>query len=343
MGSAQRTEVTPSVIRGESPTGQVLIDTVSMSMPIRAVEMIVGTVSGWTLTQEQQVAAFQKFLNFLFGESVFEVPEKIKGGRNFFDHSLPFDNNGGFIAWGGNNKVRDYDGETQREVEERLQVYITGDGCMRVPDWNRVAKKLEKLEARLTRLDIAFDSHDGAYTVDDCKNWWLDGLFNGQGRPPKSKFIDDMGSKEGRTFYVGKRENGKMLRCYEKGKQLGDPNSPWVRFECELHANDRVIPISALCNPAAYLAGCYRALEFISSVIERIKTARLKLDIQFAKLMRIARTQYGKLLHFANRYVGLSEEQVFVDLVNCDGFPDRLNWVVKSQIGDYESCSMLAA
>lgn len=42
----------------------------------------------------------------------------------------------------------------------------------------------------------------------------------------------------GRTFYVGRRENGKLLRVYEKGKQLGAENSPWVRIELELHNKD---------------------------------------------------------------------------------------------------------
>jgi phage replication initiation protein len=343
MGSVQRAEQTPSVIRGESPTGEVLIDTVSVTMPVRAVEAIVGTVCGWTQSNEQIIAAMQKFLNFLFGEKVFVVPDKLKGGRNFFDHSLPFDNGAGFIAWGGNNKVMSREGDEVREVEPRLQIYVSGDGCCRVPDWSRVSKKLEKCEARITRVDVAFDSHDGAFTVDDCIRWYREGLFTGQGRPPKAKYIDDFGSKEGRTFYVGKRENGKMFRGYEKGKQLGDPESPWVRFECEIHANDRTIPLDILSSPAAYLAGSYRALNFISGVIERIKTARLKLDIQFAKLMRIARTQYGKLLHFANRWVGLSEDQIFIDLCNVEGFPDRLKWVVKSQFEDYKSCITLAA
>ncbi len=46
----------------------------------------------------------------------------------------------------------------------------------------------------------------------------------------------------GRTLYIGKRENGKMLRIYEKGKHLGNPVSSWVSVELELKGKNRIIP-----------------------------------------------------------------------------------------------------
>lgn len=316
---------TPTVIRGESPAGEFLVDTFSATFPVSALERVAGDVSRWTASDDEVVERFQFFVDWLFGTGVFTVEPKVKGGRNFFDNSVAFDGKA-FIAWGGNNKVRDYDGSVSRFVDERAQIYMTGEACLMVTDWPRVAAKLEQVEARLTRVDLAFDDHEGVHNVDQCRSMFLAGEFTGQGRPPKAQYIDDFGSGDGRTFYVGNRTNGKVLRCYEKGKQLGDPNSPWVRWEVEMHNRDRELPFDMLVNPASYLAGSYPALSFLSRVAEVIRTARERLAIQYEKLRRIARTQYGKLFNFAHQVMGLRMEQIFYEFCNPDGFPDRLAW-----------------
>ncbi len=41
----------------------------------------------------------------------------------------------------------------------------------------------------------------------------------------------------GRVF----ASSAKMLRVYEKGIQLGDLGSPWVRYEVQLGSRDRVV------------------------------------------------------------------------------------------------------
>ncbi len=322
---------TPSVIRGESPAGEVRIDTLSFTLLKSKLEMIVGSVSGWTQTSEEMLFSFQKFLNFVFGAHVFKVGTEIKGGRNFFNHSIQLENKAGFIAFGGNNKVMDFDGETTRVVEERVQVYLPGEGCMQVPDWRRVHDRLKKLDARITRVDPCFDDHEGATNIQQIRAWFTGGLFEGQGRPPKAKFIDDCGSDKGCTFYVGSRENGKQYRGYEKGKQLGDPLSPWIRHEVEIHATDREIPLAILVEPGKFLAGTYNALAWISTIAEKIKTARLKLDIQYLKLRKIMRTQYGKLLNFAYHNITQDFEALFYEFLNPVGFPDRLKWAAAPQ------------
>ncbi|MDR0848010.1 MAG: replication initiation factor domain-containing protein [Propionibacteriaceae bacterium] len=42
------------------------------------------------------------------------------------------------------------------------------------------------------------------------------------------------GHPKGCTLYVGSRKSAIFLRCYEKGKQLGDPVSDWVRVELQV-------------------------------------------------------------------------------------------------------------
>lgn len=91
------------------------------------------------------------------------------------------------------------------------------------------------------------------------------GGFNGShGRLPKPKLLDDFDTGDGKTFYVGQRKNDKLLRVYEKGKQLGDPNSPWVRWELELHNAAYVIHPVTILYPGLYLAGAYPCLNWIS-------------------------------------------------------------------------------
>lgn len=342
---ADSSDFTPTVIRGESlhevPRGEFLVDTFSVTFPVSSMERVTGDVSPWVVSDDDISDRMQAFVNHLFGAGIFTVSDKVSGGRNFFESAITFDGKA-FIAWGGNNKVRDYDGGVSRLVEERAQLYMTGEACAMIKNWDALPSRLADLGARLTRVDLAFDDHDGIHNVDLCREKFLSGEFKGQGRPPKASYIDDFGSGDGRTFYVGRRENGKLLRCYDKGKQLGDPNSPWVRWECELHNRDRELPLDMLTNPAEYLAGAYPALSFLSKVAHVIRTAREKVSIQYDKLRRIARTQYGKLINFAHQVMGLRPDQIFYEFCNPKGFPDRLVWsgspgVIANDVGGFES------
>jgi phage replication initiation protein len=119
-----------------------------------------------------------------------------------------------------------YGGESQKGS---IHVEINAQGCAAVVHWEEIAEWGEKRNAVITRLDLAHDDFTGdEITVGVGLDWYREGRFNQSGRPPKAKLIDDLGSGEGRTFYVGNRKSGKYLRIYEKGKQLGDPSSPWL-------------------------------------------------------------------------------------------------------------------
>ena len=127
---------------------------------------------------------------------------------------------------------------------------------------------------------------------------------------------------KGRTFYVGVRENGKLLRVYEKGKQLGEKDSPWVRWEVELHNEDRVIPWDVLIAPGRYVAGSYPALSWVQADVCRIKTLRKTDGITYDRLVRHARQSVGKLVHTMVEREGSAEAAVA--LVRREGTPERL-------------------
>jgi phage replication initiation protein len=124
--------------------------------------------------------------------------------------------------------------------------------------------------------------------------------------------------------YIGARENGKLTRIYEKGKQLGDITSPWTRIELELHNKSRVIPLDALIRPAAYLAGAFPCLRYLSVEQCKIKTIGKAAKTAYTKAVEVARNQYGKLVNLMVQVHGGDALAVVRDLVR-EGLPGRLD------------------
>ncbi len=114
-----------------------------------------------------------------------------------------------------------------------------------------------------------------------------------------------------------------MCRVYEKGKQLGDPQSKWIRAEVEIHAKDRVIPWDAVTEPPRYLAGSYPFFAFLSLEAERIRTIKRGTEISISAVASWMKLAAGKsvnvlLEHFEGDYAAL------VEAVRRDGIPKRL-------------------
>jgi phage replication initiation protein len=219
----------------------------------------------------------------------------------------------GSLAWGG---------ESQKG---RMMLQLTGAGCGVVKSWGRLRKFLSALDARLTRLDLAIDFMNGEYTVDDAVQMLEDGMFNGGGRAPSSSVAGDwIDQVLGRTLYVGKAQNGKMLRVYEKGRQLGNLASDWVRFEVQLGNRDRVIPLEAMTQCNTFLAGCYPALAImLEEAGEKIATTRTEGAATVGHLMFHLRRSYGKLINIISEAFGANPADL-VDELRIIGAPRRL-------------------
>lgn len=220
----------------------------------------------------------------------------------------------GAIAWGG----------TQQNGRWLLQ--LTGTGCQLVRDWEPFRDLLDDLGAKITRVDLALDFLSGEYTVDDAVHLYEEGGFQLGGRPPKSAVAGDwLGGKAGRTLYVGDSKNGKMLRVYEKGKQLGDEASAWTRFEVQIGSRDRLIPYDVLTRRDAFFAGCYSALEsMVMRAAERIKTERKSGEVSVSHLLYHLKRCYGKLLHICEHEIGVTNADLVQEL-RVFGLPRRVN------------------
>ncbi len=277
-------------------------------------------------------AAFIDWLNFSFVHEVDSIScfakldqrfiaafgfglrtDRLRGHLNY-TQSWEIGESLGIFAWGGDS------------VAGTCFFSISGKGCERVKDWQAVHKLLGELKANITRIDL---THDDFYGVRDlkfaleCKD--SGGFMPTRGRPPTYRLIEDFDSGTGKTLYVGQRENGKVLRVYEKGKQQGDPNSPWVRWELELHNTSRVIPHDTLTVPGTYLSSSYPCMAWVSETQNRIETTSRALTINFDAMKRSCRNSYGKLLSFMSIDLQIPAEEIIKEL-SRPGIPGRLDY-----------------
>jgi len=218
--------------------------------------------------------------------------------------------NVGLIGFGGNNNS--------------CYVSLSGQGCVGV-DMYKLKEFIEVLPScKLTRIDLAHDDLDGLTGVEDFLDMYKAGMFAPTvgGASPSARFLDDLGTGKGKTLYVGAKKNGKEACIYEKGRQLGDKNSKWVRVEGRLTANKRVVPFDAMVNPAMYLAGCYHPFSALSAIHARLVIIKNHAKIALDVLIEHASIAYGRLIDYM-LFLGWSESKIIAAL-RKKGVPKRL-------------------
>lgn len=246
------------------------------------------------------------------GNQFSPIKDRLKGLHGW-DNSLQLGETKTFFGYGGQNNT--------------AFLSIPGEACHMVPSWkNLVILIRDKYQGKITRWDGAVDDYHGTHSVDTAVQYYLDGKFNAGGKTPgcdqKGNWLLPDG--RGRTFYVGKRENGKMLRVYEKGMQLGAKWHPWVRWELELHSVDRVIPWDVLLEPGKYVAGAYpKATGWIQQDMSRIRTIQNTAQISYDYMTACTSMSFGKHLKVMLEIEG-SAERVLQKVVR-DGIPKRLD------------------
>ncbi len=238
----------------------------------------------------------------------------------------------GKVCFGGNNGT--------------VLFMITGKGCYEASHgWEYSLYRFldEQEQARITRIDLALDDFEGEFSsAEQADQADTDNKFSLTNRQPSVQHLGDWKRHDGlgRTLQVGKRENGKMFRGYEKGKQLGDRESLWFRSEIEFKNKDRVLPLDMLLNPTDYFAGAYPyALELVENKVSRfyqsakmIKTKKKESEITLNKAIEVFRNQFGRyaktLRHLIPDIDGKSKDTIILDLIEtdkkCDFVPKRL-------------------
>ncbi|MGY0559489.1 replication initiation factor domain-containing protein [Luteimonas sp. A277] len=250
-----------------------------------------------------------------FFPGLFKVGEQGRGRFYAWRFSLmdQSDNHVGLIEFGGVNTLR-LDGTRTARIEltgAGCRMYESSGGSDHAQRWSLLASLLGCFDARITRIDIAADDFTGQHPVSWAIEKYGAGEFDKRGQRPKARLIDDMGNDTGKTFYVGSRKSENLLRVYEKGKEQGDLNSPWVRYEAELKAsNRRELPLEMLVDPAPYLVGAYPVLDFVGAVGERLRIAAEEVLANCVRAVRHFRHQYGPMVNALLHAAGGDEAQL---------------------------------
>ena len=246
------------------------------------------------------------------------VPQRWNGYARCFGLVLVSGQESPFLGWLGVSDRSD-------NMRGRWCLHLTGAACsLLLPDaFLSLSIHLEDLSGKITRIDLAVDDLTGEHSVEQVKSMYEAGDFSIGGRPPKYKHIC---SSDGDTFYVGRRGSGKYYRCYQKGRQLGDESSPWVRHEVEFHAQNRVLPLAMLASPLEYFKGAYPdVFHWIEGAATMIDTARAKHSIVFSAAMLFAKRQVGRLVRYCQDRLGYAEQQIVSELIADEGrYPLRL-------------------
>lgn len=230
----------------------------------------------------------------------FGITHQRESGANFYKRSFVLGDSWGMVCHGG-----------QRQT---VLVSVTGQGCAAAkPGWEQRLKdwlETYAINGRITRIDLAHDDYNGMVTVDDYSRLYDENGFNCGGRNPDCENRGNWKTPngKGRSFYVGNRENGKFFRAYEKGMQLGDKTSSWVRAEVEFKSVDRDIPTEVLTHAGEYLAAAYPCLGWINTAQERIKTINKAVKITYEKSIEWLRTQVGAYLWSCAVFEGDGDE-----------------------------------
>ena len=267
----------------------------------------------WFACTFQPNAVFKEVI-----ESVFSLPQVLwkrrKGGWQGYDVCIDL-GLFGLLAYGG---------EHQRGT---AHLSLNAHGCAGVQDWNAVRTWCESCGARIARIDLAHDDFSGeGISIEKALAWFKEGRFTTGGRAPCAKLYDDLDSNEGKTLYVGKRQNGKLCRVYEKGKQLGDPQSPWCRVEVEFRGKSRFIPHDVLVKAGDYLAGAYPCLAMLSQRQDKVRTLSKVAQISYARLVECVRTQYGPALNVMLKVEG-GDPFAVLEHAMRPGTPKRLAYL----------------
>jgi phage replication initiation protein len=262
---------------------------------------------------EEGVSPFFVSLCSCIGVGLGNLRER-KTGLHGFKRSYAFDSHGALFAFGG----------TQQRG--RAMLTLPGEACAVVSDWHGFATYLrDGLGARITRWDGAVDDLLGERSLEDAVRWYLEGGFNAGGNQPSCSQDGNWLTPDtrGRTLYVGHRKNGKLARIYEKGKQLGDPMSPWVRFEVELHNRDREIPFDVLTQPGRYVAGAYPCFAWVNAEAWRIRTQQNQRRISYGAAVHWASVAIGQLVNTMEQVEGSAE--AVLEKLRRPGIPARLD------------------
>lgn len=257
----------------------------------------------------------------VFGVSALYVEEAEQRGKNGYTHTCKLINAAtvaGFVAFGGNRGT--------------VNVQLSGVGCAAVRCWYTAAWELQAMGAKLTRVDLAYDDYKAEHI--DLHRWAAMAkageIHAAAGQTPKWREVNGSDSY---TLYVGRKGN-KELCVYEKGKEQGDPNSPWLRAELRVWAKEREIPYAVLTQTLSFIRGAYNVLrELPGHVCDRIKTTARKVAANAVACLAWLREAVGPSIDTLTRALGADRvAQLLNDDIRRPTVPRRFKGIPRDQL-----------
>ncbi|MCB5186137.1 replication initiation factor domain-containing protein [Methylobacillus gramineus] len=258
------------------------------------------------VTDQEVIMSVSMACESLFG---FGITSKRDKGANFYTTSYILGENYGLVCYGG-----------QRNT---VMISLSGEGCAAARGgWERRCFDfLDSAQSpKITRIDLTHDDIEGRlFTPESLEEAYENGGFNCGGRNPDIELRGNWKSPngKGRTINIGNRSNGKFFRGYEKGKQLGDKNSPWMRLEVEFKSVDRVIPFEILKFPHEYFAAAYPLLGSFSQTVERIATIKKTVEVSYDRTKKWLKRQCGAAINLMLNVEGSAEK--VLELIKREG------------------------
>lgn len=230
------------------------------------------TTGEGVVSRSAQSVAKQAAAELVERIGLFSIGEPEASGMDFYASRCPVVFEGatvGYVLAGGKS-------DRQRHT---VHVNLFGSACLHFSPLHleRIAQWVDQLGGWITRADLALDVWQGL-DVTEVRQAWIDGDFDVRGKRPGQKEHGSWTSGHSRTFEVGNRSTGKLMRAYEKGDELfgHEANDPWVRLEVELRNSHRIVDTDVIRRPADYFAGAY---PYCASFL-----ARLDLDVSAQRI-----------------------------------------------------------
>lgn len=215
-----------------------------------AVQIVTGDS---VVSRSAQSVAKQAAAQLVERIGLFSIGEPEASGMDFYAARCAVVYEGatvGYVLAGGKS-------DSQRHT---VHVNLFGSACLHLAPVHleRIAQWIDQLGGWITRTDLALDVWHGL-DVTEVRQAWIDGEFDVRGKRPGQKEHGSWTSGHSRTFEVGNRGTGKLMRAYEKGDELfgHEANDPWVRLEVELRNSHRIVETDVIRRPADYFAGAY--------------------------------------------------------------------------------------
>lgn len=325
---------------------QVVIDAVNFVTHVETYGEMEGVLNDTEMPEAEKLELIKEFifeistvLSDIFGSDFSNITYNGKG-IHFYKYGFTIGSNDaklGTIGIGGQNNT--------------VLVMVTGVGCQYADNhWEHnlynFLKDENTINPKLTRIDLAHDDFEGSYSSPEIADTAdSQGMFALTNKLPTVQHLGDWKrpTGAGRTLQIGKRENGKLYRGYEKGKKFGDSESPWFRSEVEFGTAGRHLPFEMLTSPTEYFAGAYPyCLELVEhakgeifDTVSRIPCTQKEAEISLKKSIEIWKRQAGRYIAaYRELFVKkdsnghlVSDDSMILDLLQTDKkdfYPKRL-------------------